>query len=116
MCNEQQQDIGNPKDVKSAKKIQKLIDERFSNGMRKICDDVEIRCVLDAFFKEVGVFHDEPMIPTPDFAYEHGRNAGKKGAGLWWLEQALLHDPDIIGKMKADEDSPIRVKKQKTER
>lgn len=108
-------DAGNPKDVKQAKKLQALLDERFENGMRKICNDVEIRAVLSRFFDEAGIFRDEPSVPTPDFAFEHGRNSGRRSAGLWWLEQALLHDPDIIGKLKADEDSPIRVK-QETER
>lgn len=108
-------DAGNPKDVKQAKKQQALLDERFENGMRKICNDVEIRTVLSRFFDEAAIFHDEPRIEGHDSTYEHGRNAGRRSMGNWWLTKALLHDPDIIGKLKADEDSPIRVK-QETER
>lgn len=102
-------DSSNKKHVKDAKKQQKILEERFKNGMEKICSNPETRYVLDAFFQEVGVFHDEPMFQTPDHVFEHGRSAGKRSAGLWWLKQALLHDPDIIGKLEADKNDPVHI-------
>lgn len=103
----EQYDSTNPKHVKKAKKTAKVIEDRLANGILKICNDRDCRAVLARFFDEAGIFRDTPQIPTPDHAFEHGRNAGRRSMGLWWLEQTLLQDVDIIGKLRADEFSPL---------
>jgi len=104
---EEQYDSSNIKHVKKAKKRAKLIEEKMARGMVKICEDKDIRFVINAFFDEVGIFRDEPRVETPDYIYEHGRNAGLKSAGNWWLTQALLNDREIISKLEQDKEENL---------
>lgn len=109
-------DSGEAKDVKKAKKQAKVLEDRFKRGMQKICQDVECRYVLAQFFDEAKVFHPDRAIPTPDHVFEHGRDSGMRQAGLWWMTHALLHDPEIIGKLQQDTDSPLKAMTEEDER
>lgn len=96
-------DAGNPAHVKNAKRDRMIAENKFSNGMIKICNDPETRHVMAAFLEEARVFQScFTDIPT-----QHGYNEGFRNGGLWWLNKALLHDPDIIGKLQRDDDSPV---------
>lgn len=99
-------DAGNPGDVKKAKRQRYLSEAKFDRGIEKICQDPDILNVLNHFFDVAGIFRDEPQIVTPDFVYEHGRNQGKKSAGLWWLSHLLLRDPNIVAKLEENKDLP----------
>lgn len=96
-------DNSDPKQVKSAKQLAKILRNREKNGIIKICNDPEIRYVLGLFLNEVGVFRDTYLTDGRDDA----RNSGFRSAGLWWLTRVLLHDPAIISKLQADDGSPI---------
>lgn len=96
-------DNSDPKQVKSAKQLAKILRNREKNGIIKICNDPEIRYVLSQFFDATGVFRDTfSQVPT-----QHAFNDGQRNAGLWWLTKVLLHDPAIISKLQADDGSPI---------
>lgn len=99
-------DAGNRAHVKKAKHTQKILENRFRNGILKICNDDEIRYVMAQFFDVCGPFRDHYATDSRD----HARNAGWAGAGLWFLQNLLLHDPEIVRKLQEDEDSPLKVK------
>ena len=96
-------DSTNPKHVKAARKNRAVLDERFSNGIVKILNDKDCRHVLKQFFDQAGPFRDS-FSTDP---YQHAHNAGWKSAGLWWINNGLLHDPAFISKIQADDGSPI---------
>ena len=97
-------DAGDPKAVNKAKQKAYAMDERLANGFIKMCGDPDTRFVLAAFLDQAKCFNDA-FVPDP---YSHAHNAGWKSAGLWFLNNALLHDPQIVGKMQADKDSPLK--------
>jgi hypothetical protein len=103
--NKEPYDAGDPKKVQAAKRKAKSVDERMQRGIMRICQDDDCRYVLNQFFNIAGPFRDTYVSDGRDDA----RNQGWKAAGLWWLNNALLHDPQIIAKMQSDEDSPLTV-------
>jgi hypothetical protein len=98
-------DSSDPKQVKDAKRKAAHLDLRLKNGIAKICNDAETRYALAVFLEIAGPFRDTYVTESRDDA----RNSGWKAAGLWWLSNALLHDPAIIGKMQADTDTPLKI-------
>lgn len=78
-------DSGDKKAVKKAKKVQKVLDEQFKRGIELICNDPDARYVISRFFDETNIFHPDRIIQTPDHSFEHGRDAGMRQAGLWYL-------------------------------
>ena len=93
-------DSGNKAQVKSARKRAKYLEGKMHNGFVKICNDPETRYVLGMFLDQAHVFAD-CFHPNPT---DHAYNDGFRNAGLWWLNGALLHDPDIMGKLKRDDE------------
>ena len=91
-------DAGNPKNVQNAKDRAYHLDEREANGILKICNDHDCRFVLATFLEQANLFHSA-FNPNPT---EHAYNEGFRNAGLWWMNKALLHDPQIMGKIQAD--------------
>lgn len=93
-------DASNPKDVENAKERAYHLDEREHNALVKMCNDADIRHVLNTFFEQSLIFHSA-FNPNPtDAAY----NEGFRNGGLWWLNKALLHDPQIMSKIQSDKD------------
>jgi hypothetical protein len=97
-------DAGDPKAVNKARQKAYSIDERLANGFTKMCDDPDCRFVLAAFLDQARVFHSNFHSNPTDHAF----NEGFRNGGLWFLNNALLHDPLIVGKMQADKDSPLK--------
>lgn len=95
---------GDPKEVNKARQKAYAMDERMANGFAKICNDPDCRFVLASFLDQARVFHSA-FNPNPT---EHAFNEGFRNGGLWFLNNALLHDPLIVGKMQADKDSPLK--------
>lgn len=99
--NNQPYDSGDPKAVKKAKQRAYHLDEREANGIAKICNDPDCRFVLSNFFDMAKLFSAN-FHPNPT---DHAFNEGYRNAGLYWLNKALLHDPEIMRKIQADKDS-----------
>ena len=93
-------DSSNPKDVKNAKARAYHLDEREANGIAKICSDPDCRFVLSNFFDMAKLFSAN-FHPNPT---DHAFNEGYRNAGLYWLNKALLHDPQIMVKIQQDKD------------
>ena len=89
-----------PKDVKNAKARAYHLDEREANGISKICNDPDCRFVLSNFFDLAKLFSAN-FHPNPT---DHAFNEGYRNAGLYWLNKALLHDPQIMVKIQQDKD------------
>lgn len=101
-------DASNPEDVKDAKHRAYHLNEREHNGFVKICNDPDCRLVLDNFFEMARVFSNAFNSNPTDHAY----NEGFRNAGLYWLNKALLHDPNIMSKIQADKDSNRKAGKE----
>lgn len=99
-------DSSDHKKVKDAKSLAYHLNEREANGIAKICNDPDCRYVLAQFLEQSLIFHSA-FNPNPT---EHAFNEGHRNAGLWWLNKALLHDPEIMGKIQADKDSIEKAK------
>lgn len=104
----EQYNHGDKGQTKKARQLERILRERFHNGIAKMCNDRDIRYVLASFLSEFGAFRDDPQIPTPDFMFEHGRASGRRSAGLWLMQQLLLCDPAIMSKLQQDDDSPLK--------
>jgi len=91
-------DYGDAKAVKKAKQRSYTLEEKLANGFVKICNDPETRYVLSVFLDFARIFNSTfNQNPT-----EHAYNEGIRNAGLWFLNNALLNDKDIIAKMRYD--------------
>jgi len=100
-------DHTDPKQVKDAKKVVKILENRMRNGLLKIAGDHEIRYVIAQFLAMAKPYGDVfSTIPT-----QHAFNDGFRNAGNWWLSNLLLHDPQILHKLMNDQDSPMKVEK-----
>lgn len=93
-------DSSNPDDVKDAKNRAYHLDEREHNGFAKICNDPDCRFVLANFLEQARVFSNAFNSNATDHAF----NEGFRNAGLYWLNKALLHDPQIMSKIQSDKD------------
>lgn len=93
-------DAGNEKDVQNADDRAYHLTEREANGITKICNDPDCRYVLAQFLEQALVFHNA-FNPNPT---EHAYNEGFRNGGLWWLNKALLHDPQIMSKIQTDKE------------
>ncbi len=93
-------DSSDPKDVKNAKARAHHLMEREANGIIKICQDPDSRYVLSNFLETARVFQPcFDQVPT-----QHAYNEGFRNAALFWLNKALLHDPQIMVKIQQDKD------------
>ena len=95
---------GDPKAVKAAKRKAYNMDEKMLNGITKICNDPDTRYVLAQFWEQARIFHSNFNSNPTDHAF----NEGFRSAGLWWMNNALLHEPGILAKMQTDKDSPLQ--------
>ena len=93
-------DSGDPKAVKKAKQRAYTLEEKLSNGFVKICNDPETRLVLATFLEFSRVFNSTFNSNPTDHAF----NEGIRNGGLWFLNNALLNDKDIVAKMQHDKD------------
>lgn len=93
-------DAGDSKSVKDAKRRAYHLNERLANGFSKICNDPDCRYVLATFLEQSNVFHTAFHSNPTDHAY----NEGFRNGGLWWLNNALLQDKEIMGKIQADKE------------
>lgn len=91
---------GNPDDVKDADRRAYHLREREANGIAKICNDSDCRYVLAQFLEQGLVFGNAFHSNPTDHAY----NEGFRNGALWWLNKALLHDPQIMSKIQADKE------------
>ena len=94
-------DAGNPDKVKDAQRDAYHLTQRETNGILKICNDRDCRYVLAQFLEQSLVFANAFHSNATDHAF----NEGFRNGGLWWLNKALLHDPEIMRKIQADKDS-----------
>ena len=101
-------DAGNEKDVQNADDRAYHLNEREANGFAKICNDPDCRFVLAQFFDQSLLFHSA-FNPNPT---EHAYNEGYRNQGLWWLNKALLHDPQIMSKIQADKERTQKAEEQ----
>lgn len=101
-------DSSNPDDVKDAKNRAYHLNEREHNGFVKICNDPDTRFVLDIFLEQARVFSNAFNSNPTDHAF----NEGFRNAGLYWLNKALLHDPQIMSKIQADKDKNQKAGKE----
>lgn len=97
--------IDDAKTRKRNYRVRKILENRLRNGFAKIMDDRESRFVLASFLATAGILQDG-FDPDPNV---HAHSAGWKSAGLWWVTQGLLHDPAFLGRLAADDDSPLKV-------
>lgn len=93
---------GDKVQVKEARQKAAALGDRFAKGMQKITNDPECRFVLKAFLDIAKPMSDTYMRESRD----HAHAAGWAGAGWWWMQNALLHDPHFIGKLQTDDGLP----------
>jgi hypothetical protein len=91
-----------PKKVKKAKQDARFLEDKKRRGILHICENSDARYVLSLFFEEARIWHADSKIQTPDHVFEHGREAGLRQAGLWWLTNTLLYDPELVSKINSD--------------
>ena len=91
---------GDKESVKDADRRAYHLREREHNGIVKICNDPDCRYVLAQFLEQGLVFNSAFNSNPTDHAY----NEGFRNGALWWLNKALLHDPQIMGKIQTDKD------------
>lgn len=97
-------DASNPDHVKDAKRRAYHLNEREHNAFVKMCNDPDLRYLLNTFIEHANVFHST-FNQNPS---EHAFNEGFRNGGLWWLNKALLHDRDILSKIQSDKDATQR--------
>lgn len=99
---------GDKDSVKDADRRAYHLREREYNGIVKICSDPDSRYILAQFLEQALVFSNAFNSNPTDHAY----NEGFRNGGLWWLNKALLHDPQIMSKILSDKDKNQKAGKE----